>query len=71
VTACTCTTGPECSRCRPPCRWVTSHLGEIAVRCGDTYFTHLSVDLPVCVDHFQYSRLDADDELFVNLAGAW
>lgn len=61
VETCTCTTLGNCPLCRPPCMWVTGHLWEVPIRCGDLYFTHLTVNLPVCVSHYEYSRLHAMD----------
>jgi hypothetical protein len=67
---CTCTSGPRCDTCRPPCQWVVSHLGEVPVRCGDQFATFFGT-LPVCLDHYEFSRLDTDDGVFVNTAGVW
>lgn len=44
---------------KPPCQWIVEHIGEMPVRCGEEYFAHLAPDLPVCVDHWQFSRLHA------------
>lgn len=65
---CTCTTWGTCPVCRPPCQWVTHHLGEIPVRCGDDYFATVGT-LPVCCDHFQFVQIhrvpgEADVETF-------
>lgn len=57
MSACTCTTGPGCSACRPPCQWIVSHLGEIPALCGDSFYTHINVDLAVCASHFEYWML--------------